>query len=99
MKKKCKSHKLNINYTGETTHGLRENNSALIPSILLQSKCILYKTVDMVVAPTIIYKDNIAKNGLFPTLSFLSLFMQIQTYPDIYPINKFYSQGQFQHFN
>lgn len=53
----------------------------------------------MVVAPTIIYKDNIAKNGLFPTLSFLSLFMQIQTYPDIYPINKFYSQGQFQHFN
>ena len=50
----------------------------------------------MVVAPTIIYKDNIAKNGLFLTLSFLSLFMQIQTYPDIYPINKFYSQGQFQ---
>ena len=96
LKKKCKSHKLNINYTGEKTHGLRENNSALIPSILLQSKGILYKTVDMVVAPTIIYKDNIAKNGLFLTLSFLSLFMQIQTYPDIYPINKFYSQGQFQ---
>ena len=94
LKKKCKSHKLNINYTGEKTHGLRENNSALIPSILLQSKVILYKTVDMVVALTTIYKSNITKKWFISySLLFFSLFMQILTYPDIYPINKFYSQG------